>query len=67
MKLKLAGIILLIVGVTIFFISMTTKGSRDPLPPESRELRKSSPGWPLYAGALAMASGVFILMGRKRK
>ncbi|CAN5399060.1 hypothetical protein BH10BAC3_BH10BAC3_11440 [soil metagenome] len=69
--MKPLGIILIVVGIVmlIFRGFSFTKEEKvvDIGPLEINKKDKKSVGWPLYAGGIAVAAGVFILLADRKK
>jgi len=69
--MKPLGIILIVVGIVmlIFRGFSFTKEEKvaDIGPLEINKKDKKSVGWPLYAGGIALAAGVFVLLADRKK
>ncbi len=69
--MKPLGIILIVAGIVmlIFRGFSFTKEQKvvDIGPLEINKKDKKSVGWPLYAGGIAVAAGVFILLADRKK
>ena len=69
--MKPLGIILIVVGIVmmIFRGFSFTKEEKvvDVGPLEINKKDKKSVGWPLYAGGIAVAAGVIVLLADKKK
>ena len=62
--MKWLGIVLVGIGIAALVFQY---GNKQPMS-ESIDGKKATPtlGWPMYVGALSMAAGAFILMGKKK-
>ena len=62
--MKWLGSVLVGIGIAALVFQY---GNKQPMS-ESINGKNSTPtlGWPMYVGALSMAAGAFILMGKKR-
>ena len=69
--MKVAGIILIVGGILMLifrgFSFTQQKKVVDIGPLEINKQEKKSVGWPLYAGGIALAAGVIILVADKKK
>jgi len=69
--MKPLGIILIVVGIVmmIFRGFSFTKEEKvvDVGPLEINKKDKKSVGWPLYAGGIAVAAGVIVLLAERKK
>jgi uncharacterized membrane protein HdeD (DUF308 family) len=69
--MKILGIILIAIGLLMLvfrgFNFTQQKKVADLGPLEINKTEHKSIGWPMYAGAVAMAAGVFILLSGKKK
>ncbi|MES2647842.1 MAG: hypothetical protein V4717_13255 [Bacteroidota bacterium] len=69
--MKPLGIILIVVGIVMLLFrgfSFTKKEKIvDVGPLEINKKDEKRVGWPLYAGGIAVAAGVFILLADKKK
>jgi uncharacterized membrane protein HdeD (DUF308 family) len=68
--MKITGIILIAIGIAMLvfrgFSFTQEKKVADIGPIEINKKEEKSIGWPMYAGALAMAVGVFMVLSKKR-
>lgn len=69
--MKGLGIVLIVIGIGMLifrgFSFTQEKKVVDLGPLEVNKKEKKSIGWPMYAGALATAAGVFILLSAGKK
>ncbi len=69
--MKVVGIILIVGGILMLifrgFSFTQQKKLVDIGPLEINKQEKKSVGWPLYAGGIALAAGVIILVADKKK
>jgi drug/metabolite transporter (DMT)-like permease len=69
--MKVLGIVLIVVGILMFIvpgISFTKKEKViDVGPLEVNKTTKEKVGWPMYAGGVAVAAGVILLVTSRKK
>lgn len=69
--MKATGIVLIVAGILMLifrgFSFTREKKVADIGPLEINKNEKQSVNWPVYAGGLALAAGVFILIASKKK
>lgn len=69
--MKVVGIILIVAGILMLifrgFSFTQQKKVVDLGPLEINTKEKKSVGWPLYAGGIALAAGIIILVADKKK
>lgn len=69
--MRIIGIILIVAGILMFVFkgfNLTQKKKLIDLGPlEINKQEKKSVGWPFYAGGIALAAGVILLVADKKK
>ena len=69
--MKVLGIILIVAGIVMFifrgFSFTQEKKIVDIGPVQVNKKEEKSIGWPVYAGAIAVAAGVFMVISDKKK
>ncbi len=62
--MKIVGLLLVATGIAALIFQWVNK---DDVVKTTDQKKLPTLGWPMYAGAVAMAAGTFILMGRRKK
>ena len=69
--MKVLGIVLIVIGILMFIvpgISFTKKEKViDVGPLEVNQTKKERIGWPMYAGGIAVAAGLIVLVTNRKR
>jgi hypothetical protein len=69
--MKTLGIVLIVIGILMFIIPNISYTKKEKVvdagPIEINKKEKETIQWPLYAGGIAIAAGVIVLIAAKKK